>query len=856
MPLLPLSGESKAAWADKEASVFKFIDTHCHKCHDETDMAGDLDFLAFPFDLADRTQRERWIKVHDRVDHGEMPPPEKVEALSIEERQILTDALGNALFQADRSEIVKEGRGQLRRITREEYEYNLRDLLKLPDLDIRDKLPQDRDAHGITKVSKLLDMSHVQLEAYLDAAEAALEQAVATGVNPPESIHYRAIGLNLFPALESFGNREAMFFAREGKWVSITKDDFQNMTPEERCDDTLELALFRSATWPYFGYPRDFVAPLDGNYRVRFSGRAVRQVRDFRIVPAYEPLPMSFRARKPSDADVSGDVRETGGWIDLEAELKVFETTIQLKKGETFEYSLLGLPVPFIRTDSGFYYDYPPMPPEGHRGAAFQWLEVEGPVTAGTWPPESHKILFEDLPIRSAPEGSRYGVDVVTENPVKDTERLFRNFVKKITGIPVSEYTVQNYLSLVNNKLEENNSFVEAMLKGYQAFLCSGHFLYLEEPAGKDRQFEIATRLSHFLWSSRPDESLLRLAQRDRLKNPRTLKDQAGRYIDDARFDRFVNSFVDQWLELRQLRRDIPDNRLYPEYRKDDYLVDSMERETRAYWRAMVRENLPVTTIVDSDFTFVNDRLARHYDLQPVQGSQIRRVSLPDWSPYGGLLTQASILKLTANGTTTSPVLRGVWVMEKLLGDPPPPPPKTVPGIEPDIRGASTIRELLAKHTESESCLNCHARFDPVGFALENFDVMGAWRDRYRGMEEGDEVTGYDPAGHPYNYFVGRPVDSSGQLRDGRTFKDIRELKALLVSEPRLLARNLLHQFTLYATGTPVRFSDRSEIEAILDSTERKGFKVRDLLLEFILSDVFCGFDDSLPITFTESKRK
>jgi hypothetical protein len=322
------------------------------------------------------------------------------------------------------------------------------------------------------------------------------------------------------------------------------------------------------------------------------------------------------------------------------------------------------------------------------------------------------------------------------------------------------------------------------------------------------------------------------------------LRSQADRYINDARFDRFVNGFVDQWLELRELRRDIPDNRLYPEYRKDDYLVDSMEKETRAFWRTMVRENLPITTVVDADFTFVNDRMARHYDLPPVHGSSMRRVTLPEWSPFGGLLTQASIQKLTANGTTTSPVVRGVWVMEKLMGDPPPPPPKTVSAIEPDIRGAATIRELLAKHTEVESCLNCHARFDPVGFALENFDVMGAWRDRYRGMEEGDKVTGYDPAGHPFTYFVGPAVDASGQLLEGSGFEDVHELKVLLTSHPRQLARNLLHQFTLYATGTPVRFSDRPEIEAILDRTERKGFRVKDLMLEFITSNIFCGIEE------------
>jgi hypothetical protein len=207
-------------------------------------------------------------------------------------------------------------------------------------------------------------------------------------------------------------------------------------------------------------------------------------------------------------------------------------------------------------------------------------------------------------------------------------------------------------------------------------------------------------------------------------------------------------------------------------------------------------------------------------------------------------LTQASILKVTANGTTTSPVLRGVWIMEKLMGDPPPPPPKTVTAIEPDIRGATTIRDQLAKHTESESCAKCHARFDPVGFALENFDVMGAWRDRYRGLTTGEKITGIDPAGHPFEYRVGHPIDSSGQLLTGETFKDILELKAHLAANPRQLARNLLYQFTLYATGTPVRFSERPKIERILDRCEPADYRVRDLLHGLIGSEIFLGISE------------
>ncbi|MCA9221798.1 MAG: DUF1588 domain-containing protein, partial [Planctomycetales bacterium] len=296
---------------------------------------------------------------------------------------------------------------------------------------------------------------------------------------------------------------------------------------------------------------------------------------------------------------------------------------------------------------------------------------------------------------------------------------------------------------------------------------------------------------------------------------------------------------------LRNIRRDEPDIRLHPEYRFDDYLIESMERETRTFFTAMIRDNLSASVLVDADFVYANDRLARHYGLKPLSGSKMQKVVLPDDSPYGGLLTQAAILKVTANGTSTSPVIRGAWIMERLIGQPPPPPPASVPAVEPDIRGAKSIRELLALHTKSESCAGCHARFDPVGLALENFDVLGGWRTSYRGiehnLEQRESVSGIDRAGHDFAYTLAEPVDASGQLRDGRRFRDIHELKALLMSDPRQLARNLLRQFTLYATGTPVRFSDREEIESTLDGCEADGYRARDLVHALVQSRIFLG---------------
>jgi hypothetical protein len=835
-------GASGDPAAKPPAGVGAFVETHCARCHDDSALKGDFDITSLEYRLEDPSNRQRWGRVLEVLERRQMPPPDKSKVSEAERAEVLA-ALGPEIVNADAREVAESGRGPVRRLTRTEFENNLRILLAMPHLDIKDKLPEDRDLHGFTRVSTLLDMSRVQMEGFLDAVEGALRAATASGVSAPQPVTQRFTGLQLFPALNTFGEREAMFFARNNRMVAISHEQSKQMTPEQVADPTLELALFRSATWPYYGYPPGFRAKLDGVYRVRFKGRAVRQMRDFRLVPAHEPVALTFRARQPSGPDVSGDVRETGGWLDLQPDAREFETHIVLKAGETFEYSPLGLPVPYIRTDGGFFYDYPPMGPEGHRGIAIQWMEVTGPLVGDTWPPRSHAVLFDQLPVLAGKAGSALRVKVESVAPREDAARLLRRFAAEAALRRVTDEDLRPHLRAIETRLDAGAPFAEAMLSGYQSFLCSSHCLYLTEPrhGAADRHEAVAARLAHLFWNARPDAELSGLARDERLGERAVLRAQTGRLLRDPRIAQFVGSFGDEWLDLRKLKRDVPDERLYPEYRKDDYLVDSMERETRAFLQALLWDNMPVTSLVSCGFTFVNDRLAAHYDLPRVSGSAVRKVELPEWSPHGGLLTQAAVLKLTANGLNTSPVLRGAWAMEKLLGQAPPPPPKSVPSIEPDIRGAKTIREQLAKHTQSASCAGCHAKFDPVGFALENFDVMGAWRDRYRAMANGEKITGIDPAGHPYTYFVAQPVDASGRLETGETFADVRELKRLLAANPRQLARGFLSHLILYATGTPVRFADRPGLERILDACAADGFRVADLVHALVESAIFLG---------------
>lgn len=837
-----IASEPRLANEVSESSA-SFLRQHCFECHQGEKSAAGFDASQLSRQLDSQPVVDRWIKIYEQLERGSMPPAES--QLDDADRAEFLQAIAPLLDEADYKSVIRSGRGPLRRLNRSEYALNLRDLLQLPNLDIKDLLPEDRESHHFNKSAESLDMTRVQLAAYLDAADAALRQAVAASSRPRSPKQFRALATQMFPKAIDHAGRESSFYAKGSRMVPLSSSDLAKIRQENTHDPEMEVAIFRSASWPYYGYPENFVAEEAGVYRVRFSARAVRQLRDFRLAADTRPLAMTFRARKRSQADVSGDVRAVGGLLDVGPQPSVFETSVVLKPQETIEYSLMGLPVPFPITSHGgpLYYDFPPMPEGGHRGIAFRWLEIEGPIdsdAAGAWPPDSHRVLFSDLPLRDAPQ-SALGIEVVAEDPRSDALRLLHQFASRAARRPIAAESLSAYTNLIYQQLDDGRPFAESMLAGYQAFLCSSHFLYLREPGHAEGSHELASRLSHFLWNTRPDAMLESAASQGSLTTSETLRSETERLIASSKFDNFIDNFTDYWLDLKHVKRDSPDIRLYPEYRFDDYLIESMERETKSFVATMVRENLPVSSLVQADFVMVNDRLARHYELPDVDGSYMRKVHVPSSSPYGGLITQAALMKVTSNGTTTSPVIRGAWIVDRLLGDPPPPPPEKVPAIEPDIRGATTIRQQIAKHAEAVACAGCHAKFDSVGFALENFDVLGGWRERYRSLEKGDKVTGIDRAGHTYAYWIASKVESHGRLTDGRSFADVRGLKQLLCSAPRKLAANMIRQWTVYATGTPLRFSERREMDEILDRCAAAGYRVKDLLHEFVDSRIFTG---------------
>jgi hypothetical protein len=831
--------------AASSADFYPFIQKYCAECHDADSRKGDLELTTLRPDFANPNTFSIWVKVHDRVSAGEMPPAKKARPAP-KDLARFTNSLCSSLLAADRARVAEEGRAVRRRLNRYEYEESLRDLLSLPNLQVKDYLPEDSEAHGFNKVGEALDVSHVQMARYLAAAEFALRQAMAPQVQRPQTTTVR---YHTWDDGEFFGrikldgpyNRRTFPLVGYDLQRALMDDPHpKRPTPRDPARTNLEsMAVVCSTYEPTEIRFGNFRAPVSGRYHLRFSGYSVWMGSGYKeVTPGRQSEPVCIYSEIPPRA-----LRKLGSF-DFSPEPTERELDVWLLAGET------------IRPDAArLFRSRPPdhknplEQADGMPGVAFSWMEVEGPLVS-EWPPAGHQLLFGDLPLKPAtgPPGrtmadaqgdARSAVEVVSAAPERDAARLLRRFLQHAYRAPAPEGEPDRFLSLTRRALSSGYSFADALIASYTAVLSSPDFLYLGGQPGRLDDWALAERLSYFLWNSPPDNELRALAQRGDLHRPKILHAQTERLLSDPRSRRFINAFLDYWLDLRFITGTAPDSELYPDYQLDDLLAESMIDETQLFFADLLQNNLPVTNLVASDFAILNRRLATHYGIANVQGVELRSVPLGRGSVRGGLLTQGSVLKVTANGTTTSPVKRGAWIMTRLLGKPPPPPPPSVRAIDPDTRGATTIREQLAKHRDQPSCAACHRNIDPAGFALESFDVMGAWRERYRSLGQGDPVKGVGHNGNLYHFCLGPKVDSTGEMPDGRPFQDVRQLKQYLAADRDQLARNLVQQLTVYSTGGAIRFSDRPVIENILRRSRPSGYGVRTLVHELVQSEIF-----------------
>jgi hypothetical protein len=875
-----------------EPELRGYLETHCFDCHDSTTKKGGLDLEASSMQLDAREQFEKWAHVHDRITAGEMPPKSRKVRPSEKETSDVLKLLDDRLHDADATRIAKTGRALIRRLTTQEFENALRDLLHLRGLRIKELLPEDERRHGYNKIGQALNLSNVHLSQFMDAAEVALTAAIATRSTPPPVRRVRFGGAAI---------PDAMTWMAHGSAVPLKDKQYDPVVPLPSPDDDLnanhELKKSRYATlgkvlrdYPHAGgyftgathrpmiFSLEYAPIYAGDYRIRTSAWGFWWDRG-KVEPPHRNESFALTAWLPSDGprfvhspsrwlglfDVSSlesRVHEFTGWFDVNDELVFDIGTLNGHERTTGRF-------PGDAKGACAAYSGP--------GIALDWVETEGPIFE-QWPPRSHTAIFGDLPIRSldkntdiippkrAPvrQRSRSSMarptnasipkeeseppleSVFTAHPQEDATRLLAQFLPRAFRRRTTAEEVQGYVQIVLRELERHACFEDAMKEACKAALCSTDFLFVGDTGVAENQAQrirlsdrtIAERLALWLWNSVPDDELLALANEGRLRLPENLKQQTDRLLADARSNRFIADFTDQWLDLRKIDATQPDLRMYPEAR--EHLKNSMMDETRAYLRELITHDLSVTHLVKSDFAMLNQSLALHYGIPGVIGCAIRKVPLPHDSPRGAFLTQAAVMKVTANGTTTSPVTRGAWINERVLGNVIPPPAGGVPALDPDTRGATTIREKLEKHRADTRCAGCHAKIDPPGFALECFDVIGGFRDRYRSLFSGSPMmefhfpTGWDP-----RVRLNQSVDPSGELPSGEPFKNLADFQALVLRNPDALAANMVRQLLMYVTGSEPHYSDRREITRILEQTKANNYGIHSLIDAIVQSELF-----------------
>jgi hypothetical protein len=768
----PLAPDAKAL----DDQVRPFLAKHCQECHGTEKPKGNFRLAQ----LSDKSSGSSWRSVLEQLQSGEMPPKKKPRPSEAESKPVL-ELIRKHVAAADAARRATEGRVRLRRLNRVEYENTLRDLLSV-EVSVQDLLPADASAHGFDNVGEALHASSFLMERYLASADRALDAAIANGPRP---------------------------------WIFKNRIDLRKEHPSgdvyRKLDDG-SLAIFSSWISANICVPIwQFTSKFHGKYHVKMSAYGYQN----------PGKPATFFVEAGSMQGVTS--QHLVGYFEVPNDKPTeLEFTDVLQPFETFRIIAEGLGVtpPTVQKVGAQNYKGP--------GLAVQWVEIEGPLM-DSWPPASHRKIFGDLPqAPSAEDKNRQ--EVVSKNPAADAERILRDFTRRAFRRTVTDDDVRPFLARVKAKLGAGYSFEEALRVGLKAVMVAPEFLFLRENPGKLDDFGLASRLSYFLWSSMPDEELLSLAAQKKLGQPETLRSQVERLLKDPKAAAFTKNFVGQWLSLRNIDATTPDYSLYPEY--SDGLKEAMLQEPYTFFDEVLKNDLSLANFVYSDFLMINAPLARLYGIPGLEGREFRKVTLPPNSHRGGVMTMAAILKVTANGTSTSPIIRGAWVLDRILGTPPPPPPGNVEPVEPDIRGATTIREQMAKHRHVPECAYCHAKIDPPGFALESFDVMGGWRENYRSIGKGEAVSGR-------HYKKGPAVDCSDALPDGRRFKDIDEFKELLLKDKDQLARSFAEKLVTYATGGAPAAIDKPDVEAIVKAVRSKEYGFRTLLHEIVQSKLF-----------------
>ncbi len=771
---------------DFERNVLPFFKTYCLRCHDAQTQKGEfrLDTLARNFSTQDVAQR--WSEVVFRMNSGEMPPKKEPQPKADELGKVV-EWISTQVKHGESARMAKRGPVAHYRLSRTEYGFSVFDLLGVYfDVNMPGAFNEDPRWHGFDRIGSLLSLSPSHIDRYLKAAEAVVDRAFPMAAQKTKTIPATGV-----------------------KTRKTADPDNGKASPDSA------LGPIRWLIWP----GRDqsaFNAPVPGRYRIRihlsalpsFKGRAphlalwhqtLRKslVGQDVLAPEDRPTVVEFETFLP-EGSYSIKNESPGNFSDgqtLGTMQFVFRSTKTVRKDLR--------PTAYQLFNQAGQPNYPTL--------LVDWVDAEGPI-----------YTESDLKKR---EGMFPGID----GDMNEARVCLQRFATRAWRRPATDTEIHRYLKLIDSELKAGENFRSAYRAALVGILTSKNFYYLEEGTpgtkrDKVNDRELASRLSYFLWSSMPDEELSSAAEAGKLKQRDVLQAQLTRMLGHKKIERFTDAFPKQWLQLHRVGQFPADPELYPDY--DKWLEESMVLESTLYFASVFKENLSLGSFLNSDWTMLNARLAIHYGLPPLKGTHFQKVKLRPQDHRGGLLTQASVLSLTSDGTRHRPVHRGVWVSEAIFGRTPPPPPPNVEPLAPtpSNKPKATIRMQLEAHATHATCASCHQKIDPLGFAFDNFDAIGRWRTR----EQVAGGKGDDPL-----------IAASGMLPNGLAFQGPDDFKELLAKDLDRFAEAFVEQLATFALRRVMTIDDTESIKAIAKASKADGYRLRTVVENLVLSDLF-----------------
>ncbi len=829
-----------------------FIKQHCLGCHGASAAKAGYRIDLIGTDFSAATVADHWKEVIDRINAGEMPPKESSRPDPAQSVAFVT-WVSEQLRQVDLAAKKAGGRIPMRRLNRDEYANTVRDLLKLDELVVRpliEELPGDGQAEGFDRLGVALFFDQTQIERSLSVAEKIVSRAIVTTAPKENSITNRFDFQRKKPAPD-------MVEVFPGFAHKIPRGAVDRIVHPDHIEHIQGGPTYRR-DYDGWGAIEHFaisqVVTQDGYYRVRIKAKVDNRGRTtpnkFRLQYAVDsPIFVEQEVDlDPSDTTeallflrgpVNGEVKgpqvfrllwnHTEKAVINEPNYKILFSKWTALRGKTeqavsrrapqaeldeLKKQRVKLEKELNAWEGPAHIYNPDMDLEKLPRLRIESVEITGPIQK-EWPPAGHKsLLFAG--------DERHDDGYVRE--------IFARFLPRAYRRPVTDQEVDSSVAVVKEAQATSKlSFHEAMRTGLQRVLCAPGFWFLEEPTGEQvlprplNDYELASRLSYFLWSTMPDEELWTLAAVGKLRDPEMTTTQVRRMLADPKALQFVQNFAGQWLSVRGYGSVLP----AAEYRDyDKPLENASKQEPLEFFAEVLNQNLPITTFIDSDFVVVNERLARHYGIEGVTGAEFRRVAIKPEDHRGGVLGMAGLMTFLADGTRTLPMRRGSWVLRELFNDPPNNPPPNAGEIQPNTSGKNlTVRERLELHRRDDVCASCHAKLDPIGLALENYDAIGAWRERFNGE-------GFRGSNGPV-------LDVSGTFPDGRKFATLDEYKTGLLAHKDKFARALSAKLLTYALGRPVGYTDRELLDSLVDSLKKDDYRIQSLIHGIVASEPF-----------------